>query len=66
MTHEDLLKILDDQKIVRYRDYFIKTMKAAVNQVLDEAAEKAKVIYDNNDVLLAYVKKDSITSLKIK
>lgn len=51
MTSERLNEILDEQKIVRYRQHFLKAMKQAVNEALDEAADlEATGVSLNKDI----------------
>lgn len=58
MTNDRLNEILDEQKIVRYRGHFLKAMKQAVNEVLEE-------VIANTDQF-DHIHKDEILKLKVK
>lgn len=59
-------EILDHQKIVRYRSLFKKAMIAYAKEVIEAAAEEAKVIHDNDHGHRYDYRIDKDSILKIK
>lgn len=58
MTEQRLNEILDEQKIIQYRAYFLEAMKRAVNEALDEVVE--------NTDQFGHIHKSEILNLKVR